>query len=133
MKIALVSCASMKLPYPAPAAELYVSPWFKKALAYAQDAADTTFILSAKYGALALDALTPPYDMTLNDMSTQERKFWASKVFAQLPQDRWHDYIILAGINYRQYLEPLLLDAGHTVSIPMAGLGIGRQLAYLTR
>jgi hypothetical protein len=45
------------------------------------------------------------------------------------PRDR---VVILAGIAYREFLEPSLRSRGYVVEVPMRGLGIGRQLAWLS-
>lgn len=63
--VGLVGCASQKLRRPAPARELYVSPLFKKASAYAEQACDRWYVLSAKHGLVHPDAIFEPYDMKL--------------------------------------------------------------------
>ena len=44
---------------------------------------------------------------------------------------RW--VVILAGKSYRQYLEPIIRAWGCRIDVPMRGLGIGRQLQWLSR
>lgn len=110
-----------------------MSALFRAALQYAQQfSPDRIFILSAKYGLVQLDDEIDPYDVTLKDMSVQERKRWASKVLQELRRycdlERDH-FIILAGNRYREYLLPHL----KSYDIPLAGLPIGRQLQYLKR
>jgi hypothetical protein len=39
----------------------------------------------------------------------------------------------LAGQRYREFLEASLRSRGLVVSIPMEGLGIGKQLSWLNR
>ncbi len=41
--------------------------------------------------------------------------------------------VFFAGQKYREHLEPRLRDAGIEVRVPMAGLAIGEQLAWLGR
>jgi hypothetical protein len=132
--VVLVSCVGKKLSRPAEAGELYQSPWFKKARAFAEHAGDRWFILSAEHGLLGPDWIVAPYDTTLKTMPRAERKQWASSVMATLlnvlrPRDR---VVILAGIAYREFLEPSLRSRGYVVEVPMRGLGIGRQLAWLS-
>lgn len=71
-----------------------------------------------------------PYDQTLNTMRSFEIKQWAEKVKEQMKGkiDFENDNIIfLAGTKYRKYLLPLF----RKVSVPLEGLGIGKQLRYL--
>ena len=41
--------------------------------------------------------------------------------------------IILAGKNYREFLVNYLTDASCQIEIPLQGLGIGQQLAWLKK
>ena len=130
-KIVLISCVSVKLSHKARAEDLYISPLFKYGLAYAKSlGADNIYILSAKYGLLELDEIIGPYNTTLNTMSSSEIKIWAEKVLSQLNKKinlNSDQIIFLAGENYRKYLIPHIQH----FSIPLKGLGIGRQLKFL--
>jgi hypothetical protein len=131
-KIALIACVKKKLGRPARARDLYISPLFKKNLAYAHVLKpDKIFILSAKYYLLPLDKTISPYNLTLNKMSTKEIKVWAKKVIDELKKvaDLNNDaFIFLVGENYREFLVPKIRN----YKIPMKGLGIGKQLKFLT-
>jgi cytoplasmic iron level regulating protein YaaA (DUF328/UPF0246 family) len=132
MKHALISCVKTKLDRPARANELYISPLFQKSYAYAQaQQPDNIFILSAKHGLVEADEMIHPYDMTLNDMSSLERKAWSESVLDLL--DRYTDitddlFLILAGKKYREHLLPSLKHH----EIPLEGLGLGEQLRWLS-
>lgn len=132
-KIVLISCVSKKLDVKAQACELYISPLFRLNWAYAnQLAPDAIFVLSAKYGLIQPSQEIEPYDMTLNAMSSRDKKKWAERVLAQLSQRvdiKQDHFIFLAGQNYRRYLVPAL----SSYEIPMNGLSIGKQLQYLMR
>jgi hypothetical protein len=132
-KIVLISCVSKKLPFKAPAQNLYISPLFKKNIAYAQRLKpDDIYILSAKYGLVELDQVIEPYDLTLNNMGAGEIKAWASRVVRQLSAcaDLQQDhFIFLAGQKYRKYLLPNICS----YEIPMEGLTIGKQLQALSK
>ncbi len=131
-RIALVSCVSQKLDHAARAKQLYTSPLFRKAYRYASQNADRVYILSAKHGLVKPGTVTEPYDTTLNRMGKAERERWAKDVLQRLRRvaDLQHDdFLILAGERYRESLLPYLTH--HT--IPMEGLGIGKQLAFLSR
>lgn len=129
-RVALISCVSKKLGHAAPAGELYVSDLFKKNLAYARSLrADAIYVLSAKYGLLGLDEKIEPYEQTLNTMREREVRAWSERVLEQMrgKVGAGDEVIFLAGERYRKYLAPHFT----TVSVPMQGLGIGRQLAFL--
>ena len=132
-KIALISCGSKKLNHRAEAQHIYISPLFKKSLAYAKKIhTDSIYILSAKHHLLELTKEITPYDKTLNKMTTNQIKQWSDKAMKQINnkcdtnKDR---FIILAGIKYRKYLIPHLSH----YKVPMQGLRIGEQLQYLNK
>jgi hypothetical protein len=133
--IYLVSCVSKKQIRPSRARDLYCSAWFVKARAYVEGLDVQWFILSAKYGLVSPDEVVSPYEVTLNEMASEERRAWASRVATQLrPTSRKGTrVVILAGDSYRQYLVPIIKGWGCTVDVPMRGLGIGKQLQWLSR
>jgi hypothetical protein len=124
-KIVLVACCGKKLPFAAPAKELYQSELFRKSRAYAEQNGDKWLILSALHGVIHPDATIEPYDVTLNDMSAQARREWSAKVAGQLSEYRDAQMTVLAGQNYCGWMD------GFNVARPMEGLGIGQQLAFL--
>ena len=134
-KVVLVSCVSKKDEKPRPARDLYLSSWFKKASAYAQQIGDEWYILSAEHGILSPTIIIGPYDVTLNTMKSPERKSWANKVVEQLkliinPGD---EVIFFAGTKYRENLIAPLEKIGIQISIPMEGLRIGEQMSWLNK
>ena len=86
IKIALISCTKLKQFYPCEAQEMYLlSQLFKKASYYIKrQNYDKWFILSAKYGLLNPNDIIEPYDLTLNNMKSEDIKKWSQKVFNQL-------------------------------------------------
>ncbi|MEW6179950.1 MAG: DUF6884 domain-containing protein [Chloroflexota bacterium] len=132
-KIYLISCVSQKLTRKAKAKDLYVSTLFRSAYQYArQKSADKIFILSAKYGLVKPEEEIEPYDQTLKDMSTRQRKEWAQRVLQALGRecDLQHDhFVILAGEKYREFLLPNL----KSYEVPLQGLPIGKQIQFLQR
>lgn len=133
MKIVLISCVSKKLPHPAKAKDLYISPLFKFNLKYARKLkAEKIFILSAKYGLVEPEQKIDTYNQTLNTMKAPEIKKWAEHVLKSLKKKtnvEKDEFIFLAGEKYRKYLLPHL----KRTRTPMQGLGIGRQLQYLKK
>ncbi len=131
-RIVLISCASKKTPHKAKATDLYISPLFRLSLKYAFTLKpDHIYILSAKHGLVDLNEELDSYNETLVTKSNIEIRMWAENVIRQLRlrTDLEQDEIIfLAGEKYRRHLLPYC----KRYEIPMNGLGIGRQLQYLT-
>lgn len=130
MRVVLISCVSKKLCVTAMAKEMYISPLFKGAYAYAKKInADKIFILSAKYGLLEENDIIEPYNETLNKKKNSEIKCWAEKILVQLSLKtdlKVDDFVFLAGERYRRYL----IDEIEHVSIPLKGMSIGKQLSF---
>ena len=121
-----------------PAMDLYRSPWFIKARAWVKrrmKPEDRWFILSAEHELLEPDAVIAPYENTLNGMSSERRKAWAKRVLRQLLPwvSKGSHIVILAGKLYREHLVNVLTDTGAEVTVPMTGLGIGKQLHWLSK
>lgn len=115
------------------AEDLYISPLFRKSLAYARSLKpDKIFILSAKHGLLPLTKEIVPYDLTLNNFKAKELKEWAEGTLGQLRQEADPDrdrFIFLAGAKYRKHLLPGIKNH----EIPLKGLAIGKQLQFLSK
>ena len=115
MKIELISCVSKKLVEakrkPVSAKELYISPLFEKAWAYAErmvTSDDRIYILSAKYGLLSPEKEIKWYDETLYKQSVEKRRQWADEVLKNLRKEGCDlendEFILLAGDIYCKYL-----------------------------
>lgn len=133
--IALVACVKSKqaTARPVPAAELYTSPLFKGTRRYAEARADAWLILSAEHGLVAPDTPLLPYEKFMGDMRKKERAAWGEAVLRQLsdqlqPGD---EIVVMAGAHYREHLVPALEQRGYRVTVPMQGLGLLQQLAWL--
>lgn len=137
--LVLVSCVGKKQSCPAPAKDLYISDWFRKARCLVEAKKARWCILSAKYGLVEPNQVIDPYEKTLNTMGIAARRAWAKQVMDQLPP--WladtPRVVFLAGARYREFLiQPLQCRDrgwGIDVEIPMKGLKIGEQLAWLRR
>lgn len=132
--VGLVACASRKLQRPAPARELYISQLFRKASAYAGRTCDRWYILSARHGLVHPDTVLEPYDQRLSGSpSSPANQAWADRVRRQMAEELEGignvRLIALAGEQYRGILQ----GASWPYEIPMKGLGIGGQLAWLTK
>ena len=131
----LVSCVGTKRSSPAPAKDLYISAWFRKARAFVEATGRPWYVLSARYGLVEPDAIIEPYDKTLKTMRAGERQEWAREVLGDLnPLLGGVDSIVfLAGTAYREFLEPDLRSRGVAIQVPMAGMRFGEQLSWLDR
>lgn len=132
-RIALVSCVKSKRSSPAAARDLYTSALFRAFREYAETHADTWYILSAQHGLLRPNQQIAPYERTLNKMKKAERNAWAEGVKGQLLQvlPPGAGVILLAGMRYREEIVPFLEKNGFSVSVPLEGLGFGKQLQRL--
>lgn len=132
--LVLVSCVKSKQARAAPARELYTSAWFTKVRALVEAQNANWFILSALHGLVAPDQEIAPYEKTLKTMGVAERRAWAEKVLEQLePHLKGRRRVVFfAGEPYREFLVAPLQARGIAVEVPMEGLSIGRQLAWLT-
>lgn len=125
-RVAVVAPARTKLSHPAPAAELYASPLFRAAVAYASRHYDAFYILSPKHGVLLPETVIEPYDVNLNDRPVAERAAWGAQVSAELlRREPGAQFDLFSGRKYTRWLQlPGAVDV-------LAGLGIGRRLAWL--
>lgn len=119
MRVALISCSARKQDSPCIAAQMYApSPLFSLSYEYSKLIADQIFILSAKHELLEENTYIEPYNRSLADLTSKERRIWSQNVIGQLKEkcDMENDeFIILAGEKYYKYLLPELSD----YSIPL--------------
>lgn len=131
--VVLIACGKKKAGEPRPARQLYQGHLFKKSFRYAVSLEPAAIrILSAKHHVIDPNDELEPYDLTLNGMPAAEIRVWAEEVLRQLRRefDLERDrFTVLAGANYRRYLERHLPN----LEVPMKGLGIGKQLQFLNR
>ncbi len=132
LPVYLVACVAAKLDHTAEARDLYISPWFRKARAYVERTGSPWFILSAKHGLLASNAVIEPYDMTLGTLGVPARRLWGALVLDELARvvEAAAPLIVLAGRSYR---DPIWPHIAQRATAPMEGLAIGQQLAWLKR
>ena len=135
--IVLISCAAKKAKEKSKAEDLYISPLFKKSLAYAKTltTTDNIYILSAKHHLLALDKVIAPYDVSLQkDITKKEDRIkWGEKVIEELKKvaDIKKDkFIILVGKDYVKPIKDRLVN----VELPFDGVrGNGEMLQRLNK
>lgn len=130
---ALVACVASKRAVPCAAGDLYCSQLFREARRFAEGHADRWLILSARYGVVEPTEVIAPYEQTLNTMPVAERRVWADAVNKHLlgllpPGAR---VTLLAGKKYREFVVPFLREHGFRADMPLAHLGIGKQIQWL--
>jgi hypothetical protein len=96
---------------------------------------DAWYVLSAKHGLVEPDRILEPYEQTLKNASRQERREWSRRVVRELRQRVGSlDGTVAeihAGDEYRAYgLVDGLIAEGAQVEVPVAGLPLGKQLAF---
>ncbi len=134
-RIGLVGCVKSKTDRPAAAKDLYTSPLFRGRRRWVEHRCDRWFILSARHGLVEPSRRLLPYDVTLKDVSSKERREWSLRVLMLLHRivgDHANITVeIHAGSLYRDYgLVDGLQERGVVVEVPTAGLGIGEQLSF---
>lgn len=129
----LVACVGEKALSAQPARDLYRSDWFRKARAYVEALGVDWRILSAQHGLLHPDAVIEPYEAALASMPATERQAWAATIIVELSRLSLDGGVVfLAGEHYRQSaILDWLTNDNVEVAVPMRGLGIGQQKAFL--
>lgn len=129
MTTAIVGCSKSKIETdePVPASELYDSVYFDKRWSYATAITDDVCILSAKHGIVQPDTLLSPYDVSIYDLSADERRALAETIDASQFNAQ---IVVLAGQHYVDIIERACSGTEQTVEAPLDG-GIGEQLAQL--
>lgn len=138
----LLACSKTKAAEACQARDLYQGQLFTLCRAYVekQGAEYDYLILSAYYGLLSPDEEIFPYEKSLCEMTRLDRIHWANWVWqegffrAGLHQSLLRPYtkvVFLAGEPYREFLTKLITSLGIPVEVPMEGLGIGEQKAWL--
>ena len=130
-KIVLIACVKRKRKTPSKAIDLYTSSLFKKSLEYAQLLnPDHIYILSAKYGLVSSEEIIEPYELTLKNLPTSEKRKWSIRVIDQLSlvtDLENDDFVILAGQDYMKFLLPFISH----YELPLERLRFGPRLHRL--
>ena len=130
----LLGCVKSKVGHPAPARDLYCSALWWRRRAYAEATGLPWMILSAKYGLVQPDRPLRPYDLALGDLPARERREWGERVAGSL---RKHFgplagavFGVHAGAAYRNAITTPLARLGASITAPLQGLSLGRQLHW---
>lgn len=133
--IVLVGCARAQRLSPTRAADLYVSPGFRRRRAIAEAAGTCWYVLSAEHGLVAPDEWLAPYDLALAETPVDYRTAWGRWAVARLIHKernlRGRRVLVLSPAPYADPLRPALLAAGAEPEEPLTGLRQGEQGAWL--
>jgi hypothetical protein len=126
MTYGLVACCATKADKACAAKDLYVSPLFRMSRQWIERQGVLWFILSAKYGLLDPSRIVEPYNLTLSQLTRQQRQQWSRHVHQQIVMAVGDaTLLVLAGSLY------LGATKGFRVIDPLQGLPIGRRLQRL--
>lgn len=126
MTYGLVACCATKADKPCAAKDLYVSPLFCMSRQWIERLDIPWFILSAKHGLLHPSSVVEPYNLTLSQLTKQQRHQWARHVHQQIVVATGDaTLLVLAGSLY------LGATKGFRVIDPLQGLPIGKRLQRL--
>ncbi len=124
----LVACCATKADKPCAAKDLYVSPLFCMSRQWIERIGVPWFILYAKHGLLHPSQVVEAYNLTLSQLTRQQRHQWARHVHQQIVvATGYTTLVVLAGSLY------LEATKGFCVIDPLQGLPIGRRLQRLKR
>ena len=126
--------------------QLYGSQLFSKRVEYANAKNLRWYVLSARYGVWRPTIGMKPYDQTFADMTPADIAAWHSSCALWLLEELWEPFHqkesaepmkpseltieVHAGADYCHPLTEILRALGVKVELPLAGLGIGEQLAW---
>jgi hypothetical protein len=126
--------------------QLYGSQLFSKRVEYANAKNLRWYVLSARYGVWRPTIGMKPYDQTFADMTPADIAAWHSSCALWLLEELWEPFHqkesaeplkpseltieVHAGADYCHPLAEILKSVGIVVELPLAGLGIGEQLAW---
>lgn len=130
----VVGCGKSKLDRPAPAAELYTGSLFRAARRYCEARGEPWVIASGKLGLVLPGEVVEPYDQRA-PMSKSGAKRWARVCVECLLRVAGGPVFVelLAGKAYAEPLAVELWRAGCANAEPLARMGMGKRLSWLTR
>jgi hypothetical protein len=130
----LLGCVKTKLDNRAKARDLYCSPLWRGRRAYAEASGLPWLILSAKHGLVEPDSVLHPYDLRLDDLPLSRRRAWGERVVDSLYKRFGHldrvAFEVHAGASYRNAISGPLARRGASLTAPLEGLMLGKQLRW---
>lgn len=136
-RIGLVGCGKLKADMAMPAGDLYTGALFRKSRAYAEATCDRWYVLSVFHGVIDPAKVIAPYDRRMGKTRSAQ-EFWGDRAWRQLEQltAMGDTLVFLAGMDYagaiRWWNRKQQPWTARTIEQPLAGLGIGQRLQWLT-
>lgn len=134
----LIACTKSKQNYRCAVEEMYMkSSLYRLSYEYCinsvHDKYSQIYILSAKHHLLPLSKVIDPYNETLIDMNSTEKKEWGQFVYNQMKEtfdmNNTH-FIFLTGKEYMKPITPYLETYQYSNPIPLR-YGIGNRMKWL--
>jgi hypothetical protein len=149
-RLILVGCVGPKLDHAAAARDLYTSPLFRKRRDYAEASGHPWGILSAHYGLVWPARMIEPYDLRIGELPWHKRESLGRGVGCTIRHDSGRHAppystlrdVELQGLTVEVHAGALYVETlRHPIEVegrlwnwkleaPLAGLGIGKQLAW---
>ena len=121
-----IGCGRLKRKGRCKARDLYTGVYFRTCLAFARslEEDDRIFVLSAKYGVVALDQMVESYDLKLSDLSREELLKWKRRVlqFVRREAEKGFSIEFVCGRVYSDGLPGKNL---------LPKVGIGKQMRFM--
>jgi hypothetical protein len=132
--VGLVGCTKEKLDHRAPARDLYRASWqFRQSVAHFVWV-DEWWVLSAKHGLVHPGTELDPYDVTLPELSADQRRAWGKRMHTQLLDVYDHErveFYALASAPYLHYLRSAIKFRDWALHNPLAGMSQGARRSWL--
>lgn len=135
VKIGFIAGGSQQFNQRTSAQNMYRASLFMKSRQWVEQNCDRWYILSAKYGLLKPTTQIEPYNVSLNNMASDERWQWSAKVVQAILQEiaLTEILVFLASQKYRDQLIQPLEFKGYRIEAPLTGLPIDKQLEWLSK
>lgn len=134
----LIACTKSKQNYRCTAEEMYMKSSlyrlsYEYCINFVNDKYSQIYILSAKHHLLSLSKVIDPYNETLIEMNTNEKRAWGQFVYNQM-KDTFDmintHFIFLTGKEYMKPIIPYLETYQYSNPIPLQ-YGIGKRMRWL--
>ncbi len=151
-RLVLISCSKTKAfkgQESLKAKDAYCSPLFNKSKEWAEGKGLNWAVISARHGVVWPNQEIEDYDLTLSELSKEQKKKWAEMVSSQLyiwsldssveNAEEEPQVIALAGKAYteplKKGLKSFFKEGGREITVeePLEGLQVGQRLSKLTK
>src|ERR1043165_893179 len=120
--ICILSCSAEKRATKTRAENLYVSETFFLSRRYAQANFDRWLVLSAKHGILSPGTSVEPYDLSMDDLSEQQRAILSDRLRDQMGEIRATQEVQFTSLCTEQYNRALEMGSVPIIRSPIGAL-----------